>query len=129
MRYPLRERHIRAEHPNTSFPSEFRPPDDYESVQRTERPLYDEITENLTEQMPVLIDGIWTQVWLVSPATEEEILERRKAKMAELRSAREAAYKDEADPLFFKAQRGEATMDEWIAKVEEIRNRYQYPEL
>jgi len=39
---------------------------------------------------------------------------------------RKAAYITEADPLFFKAQRGEATMDEWLAKVEEIRQRLPY---
>ena len=39
---------------------------------------------------------------------------------------RASAYATEADPLFFKAQRGEATMDEWNAKVAEIRARYPY---
>lgn len=43
------------------------------------------------------------------------------------RAARAAAYAAEADPLFFKAQRGEATTEEWSAKVEEIRARYPYP--
>ena len=37
---------------------------------------------------------------------------------------RRAAYITEADPLFFKAQRGEATMDEWQAKVQEIKARF-----
>jgi hypothetical protein len=37
---------------------------------------------------------------------------------------RRAAYAAEADPLFFKAQRGEATMAEWQAKVAEIKARY-----
>lgn len=37
---------------------------------------------------------------------------------------RAAAYVAEADPLFFKAQRGEATMEEWQAKVAEIKARY-----
>jgi hypothetical protein len=36
---------------------------------------------------------------------------------------RRAAYIAEADPLFFKAQRGEATLDEWQAKVAEIKAR------
>lgn len=45
----------------------------------------------------------------------------------EIKIARAAAYKSEADPLFFKAQRGEATMDEWKAKVEEIKVRYPDP--
>lgn len=40
------------------------------------------------------------------------------------KAARAAAYKEESDPLFFKAQRGEATTEEWLAKVQEIRNRY-----
>jgi hypothetical protein len=37
---------------------------------------------------------------------------------------RRAAYMAESDPLFFKAQRGEATMDEWQAKVVEIKTRF-----
>jgi hypothetical protein len=36
------------------------------------------------------------------------------------------AYRSEADPLFFKAQRGESTNDEWLAKIEEIKARYPY---
>ena len=41
---------------------------------------------------------------------------------------RAAAYATEADPLFFKAQRGEATEEEWLAKIEEIKTRYPYTE-
>ena len=37
---------------------------------------------------------------------------------------RQQAYIAEADPLFFKAQRGEATMEEWQAKVQEIKARF-----
>jgi len=37
---------------------------------------------------------------------------------------RRAAYIAEADPLFFKAQRGEATKEEWQAKVQEIKARF-----
>ena len=40
---------------------------------------------------------------------------------------RAGAYRSEADPLFFKAQRGEATTDEWTAKVAEIKARFPYP--
>jgi hypothetical protein len=42
-------------------------------------------------------------------------------------TARAEAYRIEADPLFFKAQRGEATVEEWQAKVAEIKMRYPYP--
>ena len=37
---------------------------------------------------------------------------------------RRSAYIVEADPLFFKAQRGEATVEEWQAKVAEIKARW-----
>ena len=57
----------------------------------------------------------------VTPSlTAQQQTEKQKVKRA-------AAYAAEADPLFFQAQRGEATMDEWTAKVAEIRTRYPYP--
>ena len=34
------------------------------------------------------------------------------------------AYREESDPLFFKAQRGEATTEEWLTKVQEIKDRW-----
>lgn len=37
---------------------------------------------------------------------------------------RRATYIAEADPLFFKAQRGEATVQEWQDKVAEIKQRF-----
>jgi hypothetical protein len=47
---------------------------------------------------------------------------------AEQEAKRQAAYTAEADSLFFKWQAGEATEAEWLAKREEIRTRYPYPE-
>lgn len=47
---------------------------------------------------------------------------------AEAKQNREAAYKAEADPLFFKSQRGEATQAEWQTKVNEIKARFPYQE-
>ena len=37
---------------------------------------------------------------------------------------RRAAYAAEADPLFFMAQRGEATQAQWLDKVAEIKARW-----
>lgn len=42
------------------------------------------------------------------------------------KASRQAAYREEADPLFFKAQRGDGTLDEWKAKVDEIKARFPY---
>lgn len=59
------------------------------------------------------------------------LTDRPKSTLDELgnaaQEARSIAYMREADPLFFKAQRGEATMDEWRIKVDEIKGRYPYP--
>lgn len=37
---------------------------------------------------------------------------------------RRQAYAVEADPLFFMIQRGEATEEEWLAKIQEIKQRF-----
>ena len=47
---------------------------------------------------------------------------------SEQEDARQAAYQREADPLFFRWQAGEATEADWLAKRDEIRARYPYPE-
>jgi hypothetical protein len=57
---------------------------------------------------PVLVDPV--------PPTRDEIA-------LAVSNARAVSYAKESDPLFFKAQRGESTMDEWLAKVTEIKAR------
>jgi hypothetical protein len=47
---------------------------------------------------------------------------------AEIETQRRNAYTQEADPLFFSYQRGEATEQEWLDAVESIKARYPYPE-
>ena len=37
---------------------------------------------------------------------------------------RQAAYKQEADPLGMQVMRGEVEKTEWLAKIEEIKKRY-----
>ena len=44
-------------------------------------------------------------------------------------AARAAAYTKEADPLFFQAQRGKATQQDWLDKIAEIEARFPYPEV
>ena len=82
-----------------------------------------------------IVDGRTGEEQII-PLTAEEIAEReayeRDVLPGQLRKAAEAnraaAYAAEADPLFFKSQRGEATTAEWEAKVAEIKARYPYPE-
>jgi hypothetical protein len=53
---------------------------------------------------------------------DQSKLATKKAEEAE--ASRKAAYISEADPLFFKAQRGEATEQEWLDKIIEIKARF-----
>ena len=88
------------------------------------------MTENITlyerngltgETVETVLTGAEADAWRAQFEIPDE--EKREA----ARSGRAAAYATEADPLFFKAQRGEATTDEWIAKVAEIKARFPYP--
>ena len=123
---------LREDNPQVSFP--VNPPDstladfDVYPLTPVPRPSHDYVTQNLSEGTAALVDGAWTQVWVVSPATPDEIAARTAEVTAAQKSARADAYRTESDPLFFKIQRGEATMEEWSAKVEEIKARYPYPE-
>lgn len=69
------------------------------------------------------------------PMTEQEIAARQAEEAAwiagaterfneEQRQNRRAAYLEEADPLFFKVQRGEAEMQAWLDKIAEIKLRF-----
>jgi hypothetical protein len=70
--------------------------------------------------------------WLDQNQTQpsDEEIQAEVARLTALEPARiatenrRAAYIAEADPLFFKAQRGEATMEEWQAKVADIKARF-----
>jgi hypothetical protein len=48
--------------------------------------------------------------------------------LAHIQAERARRYQLEADPLFFKAQRDEATMAQWKAVVDQIRADLPYPE-
>lgn len=67
--------------------------------------------------------------------SSEEISEREEwaagaydREYAQVEQARQAAYQQQADPLFFKWQAGETTQEEWLAKRAEIAEAHPYPE-
>jgi len=84
---------------------------------------YNQATEKLVSVAPYIEDN---QVFTiqVEPKTQEEIDAEASAIEATQKAARARAYVIESDPLFFKSQRGEATHQEWLDKVSEIKNRY-----
>lgn len=60
----------------------------------------------------------------VQELSQEELDAKAADALTVAKAQRAEAYRVESDPIFFKAQRGEATMDEWLAKVTEIKARY-----
>lgn len=67
----------------------------------------------------------WLDKIQPKPTIQEIEAARAAVEQADLKKARDdarrAAFQSEADPLFFKGQRGEATEQEWLDKVAEIR--------
>lgn len=70
-------------------------------------------------------NGSWIVVSTLVP--EAPVPEVSPSTKADQEVARAEAYRTESDPIFFMAQRGEATMDEWTSKIAEIKVRYPYP--
>ena len=67
------------------------------------------------------VDWVQYQEWLAAGNTPEPAAPEPKPSMDSLRAQ---AYQQESDPIFFKYQRGEATKEEWLAKIAEIKNKY-----
>lgn len=67
MRYPMSERDIREEMPNTSFPLPFPCPDGYAVVFPSPIPAYDTVVQMPRVVAPQEIDGQWYQQWEVVP--------------------------------------------------------------
>lgn len=59
----------------------------------------------------------------VPPAKEPQLSPTRE----EQETNRQAAYAAEADPIAMQMLRDQATKDEWLAKIEEIKTRFPYP--
>ena len=60
----------------------------------------------------------------VAPYVEPTPPEPTPPTQEQIDAMRKAAYQAEADPLFFKWQRGESTQEAWLDKIAEIRLRY-----
>ena len=78
------------------------------------------------KQLAQWVDGAWVITDVLDPVgpDPDPVLPPTQE---EQKVSRAMAYRNEADPMFFKAQRGEATAEEWLAKVAEIKARFPYP--
>jgi hypothetical protein len=130
IKYPYAMEDLYVDYPNTSFPDKLESSTlaefDIYIVNPSPQPQVDH-TKNVVEETPNLFKGEWYQDWVIADATTEEIAQRQSDMVNSVKQQRAEAYRNESDPLFFKAQRNEATMEEWIAKVNDIKTRYPDP--
>lgn len=127
IKFPYSLDDLKKDNPDVSFPAV--PPVEllqeygiYE-VDVTAMPIYDQTMQRVEADGPTLIDDRWVESWKIIDLTSEEIeilLNRQKEELAD---KRRRAYQREADPLFFEWQRGESTQQQWLGKIEEIKNR------
>ena len=137
--WPVQEFQIRSAFRSISFPSPLLPeqvaPLGFEPYKETVMPEIDERVQQIRENDPVkATDGTWRQSWSVvemysDPAEREAKIKefeamRLESEIEHTRELRRFAYTREADPLYFEAQRGEATLEEWRAKIAEIKVRF-----
>jgi hypothetical protein len=119
-KYPYSINQLKQDNKDTSFPAEMSDERlaewDVFLVVTTNAPSIT-YKQNLLEGTPVNEDGVWKQVWIVTDKPVDEV-------NAIQESNKKQAYKEESDPLFFKWQRGEATEQEWLDKVNEIKQRW-----
>jgi len=83
------------------------------------------ITKYIDENHAVVIEKGLSDEW--ESASQSPILEPyvEPAPYApDMDLMRQAAYQKESDPLYFKWQRGEATQQQWLDKIAEIKSRY-----
>lgn len=99
-------------------------PEGYVYVNTSDIPSYDIKTQKIAEDTPKFVDNKWCRNYIVVDKSAEELQEYLDQHNLNAKSSRQYCYQTESDPLFFKAQRAECTMDEWRAKVLEIQQRY-----
>jgi hypothetical protein len=119
-KYPYSINQLKQDNKDTSFPTEMsdeRLADwDVFPVVPTDYPQVD-YKQIIAEDTPINENGVWKQVWNVTDKSVDEISVIQESNKKE-------AYREESDPLFFKWQRGEATQQEWLDKVNEIKQRW-----
>lgn len=84
---------------------------------------YDANTQKLVQTEVIYDDKVEVR-FVATTMTPDEINTYKQNKNSASEQLRASAYKKESDPLFFKAQRGESTIEEWLAKVAEIKSRF-----
>jgi hypothetical protein len=122
-KYPYSVNELKAENKNISFPAQVSIETLAEfgvfPLLRLAKPEID-YTKNINEGIPQNIDGAWTQVWEVTPALDDEILQR----VLDLRAAE---YPPMTDYLDGVVKGDQAQIDKYITDCLAVKAKYPKP--
>lgn len=123
-KYPYTISDLQNETPNTSFPASM-PDERLEEygiylVQETAYPSVG-FDKNVNEGTPVLENGVWKQVWVVTDATYDEHLER-------VRQARAEEYPPMSDYLDGIVKGDQAQIQAYIDACLAVKAKYPKPQ-
>ena len=90
IKYPYSIRELKMDNPNVSFPVTLSTEllNSFGVYVVTEVVPTEDYTKVVSEINPTLVDGVWTQTWLIENATEEEIQEKIQEKWEAVRITR-----------------------------------------
>ena len=95
IKYPYSIEDLKMDNPNVSFPLIIDEPTKSRynmlSIQKVE--AQSDYTKNISEGLPEFIEGIWTQTWIITDATQEEIDKRLSNQWIKIRDERTVELK------------------------------------
>lgn len=122
-KYPYTVYELKTDNPDTSFPREI--PDHVLAewgvlpVKTVEQPQVDH-TKNVKEDTPQFINNEWVQVWEVTPASNDELLQR-------ILDLRASEYPPMSDYLDGVVKGDQAQIDKYVADCLAVKAKYPKP--
>lgn len=99
----------------------------FKAVLEVTKPEYDEVTNQLTEGVPTLVNGAWVQTWILTPYPSEVAADRfaaaKASYLAEVRDLREKLFNRLAG-IGFSAYlaNDQITVDAWQSSRTRLKN-------
>tara|TARA_B110000971_G_C19891370_1_gene445494 strand:+ start:357 stop:809 length:453 start_codon:yes stop_codon:yes gene_type:complete len=124
IKYPYTTTQLKSENPNTSFPAVLTnavlETFDVYFVESTE--YIDDYTKNIVEELPILINSSYIQVWNITDATPEEILEKIEDNWVDVRIIRDTLLSQSDWTQFQDSPLNDSTLTEWQSYRQSLRD-------
>lgn len=119
--YPVYEGDIRLRYPNTSFPSNFVPPEEYVRVEDVVPPSITPL-QNIVELSPLKTETGWIRNWIIKGANAEEAQHRTENQWANIRNQRNGLLQRSDWICARSVDIGEAVPEEWKVYRQALRD-------